>query len=57
MANMGRPKSDNPLDKKVSVRFTQGEYEVLLEYAKKHDMTVTQEVRLGVEKYILTKQK
>lgn len=31
MARTGRPKSDDPMDKKVSVRFTNEEYEILLE--------------------------
>ena len=56
MAKMGRPKSDNPMDKKVSVRFNQQEYDILLEYARTHEMTVTQVIKLCVEMKLLTKQ-
>ena len=56
MAKMGRPKSDNPMDKKVSVRFNQQEYDILLEYARTHEMTVTQVIKLCVEMKLLAKQ-
>ena len=32
MAKMGRPKVDKPADKKVTVRFTEEEHELLIEY-------------------------
>lgn len=56
MAGRGRPKSEKPLDKKVSVRFTQKEYDILLEYAQTHKMSVTQAIRMCVEMKILTSQ-
>lgn len=56
MAGRGRPKSEKPLDKKVSVRFTQKEYDILLEYAQTHKMSVTQVIRMCVEMKILTSQ-
>ena len=37
MAKMGRPKVDKPADKKVTVRFTEEEHELLIEYTTKHD--------------------
>ena len=56
MAGRGRPKSEKPLDKKVSVRFTQKEYDILLEYAQTHKVSVTQAIRMCVEMKILTSQ-
>lgn len=56
MAKTGRPKSVNPMDKKVSIRFTQEEYEFLLKYAKQHDLSVTQAIKLCVKERLLTKQ-
>lgn len=57
MAKMGRPKVDNPADKRVTVRFKDEEYDLLLEYAENHKMTIAQVIRLAVEKQILTEQK
>lgn len=57
MAKMGRPKVDNPADKRVTVRFKDEEYDLLLEYAKNHKMTIAQVIRLAVERQILTEQK
>ena len=56
MARTGRPKSDKPLDKKVSVRFNEEEYELLLEYAKNHELSVTQAIKMSL-KDILSAQK
>ena len=56
MARMGRPKVDEPADKRVTVRFKEQEYNLLLEYADHHKMTIAQAVRLAVEREILTKQ-
>lgn len=56
MAKMGRPKVDNPADKRVTVRFKDEEHDLLLEYAENHHMTIAQVIRLAVEKQILTEQ-
>lgn len=56
MAKMGRPKVDEPADKRVTVRFKEQEYNLLLEYAEHHKMTIAQAVRLAVEREILTRQ-
>lgn len=56
MAKMGRPKVDDPADKRVTVRFKEQEYNLLLEYAEHQKVTIAQAVRLAVEKEILTKQ-
>ena len=57
MAKMGRPKVDNPADKRVTVRFKDEEYDLLIEYAENHKMTIAQVIRLAVERQILIEQK
>ena len=57
MAKMGRPKADKPADKKVTVRFTGEEHELLLEYTKNHNMTMTQVVKLAVLEKLMSDQK
>ena len=57
MVRTGRPKSDDPMDKKVSVRFTNEEYEILLEYAKNHELSVTQAIKMSLRMNILSTQK
>ena len=57
MAKTGRPKSHDPMDKKVSVRFTNEEYEILVEYAKNHDLSITQAIKLSLKMDILSTQK
>ncbi len=57
MARTGRPKSDDPMDKKVSVRFTNEEYEILVEYAKNHDLSITQAIKMSLKMDILSTQK
>ena len=57
MARTGRPKSDNPLDRKISIRFTEEEYEILLEYAANHEISVTQAIKMSLRMDILSTQK
>lgn len=57
MAKMGRPKIDKPADKKVTVRFTEEEHQLLIEYTSKHDLTMTQVVKLAVMEKLLADQK
>lgn len=57
MAKMGRPKVDEPADRKVTVRFKEKEYTFLLEYAKHRNMTVTQVIRSLVESQIFKDRK
>lgn len=40
MAKMGRPKSEKPLDKRVTIRLNEEEFTILVEYAQNHDITV-----------------
>lgn len=49
MAKMGRPKSDAPKQKTLSLRMNDKEYAKLKEYAAIHNMTITQALQKGVE--------
>lgn len=55
MAKMGRPKSNHPLDKKVTIRLNKEEYSILVEYAQNHNMTVTQVIKQCIQSEILSK--
>ena len=57
MAKMGRPKIDKPADKKVTVRFTEEEHRMLVEYSMEHNLTLTQVIRLAIFEKLLTEQK
>lgn len=52
MAKMGRPQAENPIARKLSVRFSEEEYNKMSEYAKSHNMSVAQVVRAGVKDYL-----
>ena len=45
---MGRPKSINPKDIDVKVRFDKELHTKLLEYCKEHNITRTEAIRQGV---------
>lgn len=49
MAKMGRPQADEPSLHRVTVRFTESEYQYLKQYAKTHNQTMTQALKLGIE--------
>lgn len=49
MAKMGRPKVDNPVNHVVTVKFREEEYQLMLEYAKNHNLSISQMLRLGIE--------
>lgn len=49
MAQMGRPKSDDPMIHKVSVRFTESEYQRLKAYAEKINKSMTEALKDGIE--------
>ena len=57
MAKMGRPKVEKPASKKVTIRFREDEYKILLEYAEHHQMTITQLIRWAVEQQVLADRK
>lgn len=49
MAQMGRPKLDEPMVHKVSVRFNEKEYQRLKAYAEKINKTMTEALKDGIE--------
>ena len=49
MAKMGRPKSENPCNHVVTVKFREDEYEMLVEYTKRHNLSVSAMIRLGIQ--------
>ncbi len=55
MAKMGRPKSDNPKNNVVVVRFTDEEMNRIKAYAEKNNLTITQMVRKGIDNLLKTK--
>lgn len=48
----GRPKEENPIERKFSVKFSNAGYEELSQYAKEHDKAVAQVIREAVDEYI-----
>lgn len=52
MARTGRPKAENPIERKLSVKFSNAGFEELSEYAKEHDKAVAQVIREAVDEYI-----
>ncbi len=49
MAKAGRPRKDDPISHVVSVKFNDHDYQLMVEYAKSHDMSVSQMMRYGIE--------
>lgn len=49
MPRTGRPKSDSPKQRSLSLRVDDAEYEKLKDYAAKHDMTITQVLQKGID--------
>jgi len=47
MARTGRPKAEKPFDHKVTVKFKEEEYQIMVEYA--HNLSISQLIRMGVE--------
>ncbi len=52
MAKMGRPTKDDPISHVVSVKFNEKDYSIMVEYAKRHDMTVSRLIRYSIEQQI-----
>ena len=50
MGKMGRPLVDDLKFHRVTVRMTEGEYQELKEYAKTHNLTMSQAVKSGIKK-------
>ena len=49
MAVMGRPKSENPKNKNLSVRMTEEEYREILAYSYERGQTITKTLLEGFE--------
>ncbi|MBQ6889301.1 MAG: CopG family transcriptional regulator [Lachnospiraceae bacterium] len=49
MSKMGRPKSDVIKDKIVTTRMSDEEYIKLRDYSEKHQQTITETIKKGVE--------
>ncbi len=48
MARMGRPVADEPSNRKVTVRLTEAEYELLKRYVEKRNLTMTEAIKKGI---------
>lgn len=49
MARTGRPRVDKPINHVVTVKFREEEYQLMLEYAENHNLSISQMIRLGIE--------
>lgn len=49
MGKMGRPKSDITKDKIITVRMSDEEHIKLKNYSEKHQQTITETIKKGVE--------
>lgn len=49
MAKMGRPKTEDPRTNKISVRLTDEEHKVLIEYAERNSMSKTDAFKQGLQ--------
>ncbi len=49
MARTGRPKVEHPYDHKVTVKLKEEEYQLIVEYAKKHNLSISRMLRMGAE--------
>ena len=49
MARTGRPKAIKPFDHKVTVKFKEEVYQIMVEYAETHNLSISQLIRMGVE--------
>ena len=49
MSTMGRPKLDEPMKNKISIRFTDKEYQRLKAYAETYQKTLTEAIKEGIE--------
>ncbi len=56
MPKTGRPKSDNPRNIRIVIRFTEEEYKKVKEHAKKNDLSVTETIRKGVRSMLDSEQ-
>ena len=57
MAKTGRPKADVVKDRIVTIRMSDEEHLRLKNYAREHDLTITEPIKEGVGLLYRTKQK
>ena len=57
MAKTGRPKADVVKDRIVTIRMSDEEHPRLKNYAREHDLTITETIKEGVGLLYRTKQK
>lgn len=55
MAKMGRPKAENPKSSKISIRFTDEEFDQLKKRADQNNQTITETIREGIRLLFETK--
>ena len=55
MAKMGRPKTDNPKEWRLCIRFTEEEYRRLRECASEEGLSMAEAVRKGVNFFVENK--
>lgn len=53
MAKMGRPKVDKPINHSVTVKFREEEYQLMVEYAERHNLSISHMLRLGIEMQLM----
>ena len=56
MAKMGRPKAENPKDKRIGIRMTAEEYEHLIQYAKHYNQTISEAVQQLIRQHCYGKE-
>lgn len=49
MAKMGRPKTEDPVSKVITFKVKETEYQTMLEYTKRHNISISQLIRMGIE--------
>lgn len=52
MAKMGRPKSESPKQRSLGIRVTDQEYKELKTYASKHNLTITEMLKKGLQLFM-----
>lgn len=57
MARTGRPKVEKPINRSVTVKFKEEEYQLMIEYAESHNISISELIRIGVEKEVIKKNK
>ena len=49
MAKAGRPKSEDSITYFVGVKFNDHDYDMVIDYCKRHDMTISHMIRYGIQ--------